>query len=193
MNRSAINTATINSVVPDVVQRTVLVSRAYAVVNTKVTVLSRGPVNCISRAGIVANGRVAQRSVIACRASAVIDCSGAERRRMPVVCSGSADVGLIGTWYPRQSYSQPVSVTAAAQVLAWWRSLYRSPVTAIQEARATIGTNAIFYVHMSQVAATCRAVIMVDGDVIKKIPFNGIAPSDRTMDWAGDSREMTWL
>lgn len=193
MNRSAINTATINSVVPDVVQRTVLVSRAYAVVNSRITILSRGPVSCVSRADITAACHVVQRSVVACRASAVIDCTGAERRRTPVVCYGSADIDSVGTQYPRQSYSQSVLAAASAQILARGRGLLRSPVTATQEARATIRTDAIYYVHMSQVAATGRAVITVDGEVIKKIPFNGLAPSDRTMDWAGDSREMTWL
>lgn len=193
MNRSALNTSTINGVVPDVVQRTVLVSRAYAVVGSKVTILSRGPVVCFARADIDASCHIIQRPLVACRASASIDCKGAERRRMPVACSGTAGIDLVGTWYPRQSYSQPVAGAASAQVLARGRSLQRSPVTVNQEARITVETGSVFYKHMRPVVTTCRVVIDVDGEVIKKIPFNGLAPSDRTIDWSGSSREMTWL
>lgn len=112
---------------------------------------------------------------------------------MPVACSGTAGINLVGTWYPRQSYSQPVAGTASAQVLAWWRSVYRAPVTAQQEACITVETGSVFYKHMRPVVTTCRAVIAVDGEVIKKIPFNGNAPDDRTMVLSAESRLMVWL
>lgn len=192
-NRSAINTATLNSIVPDVVQRTVLTSRAYAVVYARATVLYRSPVECRSSAQVSIASRVLHRSVVSCRSSAVITCTGAERRRSPVTSSCRADINATGAVYPREFFGSPVISTNKASVKASATVLARCPVVCVQRAIGEVKTGAIFYYHRSPVVSQCRALITIDAEIIKKIPFTGNAPDDRTMVLSAESRLMEWL
>lgn len=192
-NRSAINTATLNSIVPDVVQRTVLTSRAYAVVYARATVLYRSPVECRSSAQVSIASRALHRSVVSCRSSAVITCTGAERRRSPFTSSCRADINATGTVYPREFFGSPVTSANKSSIRAVVKWLNRSPVVCVQRAVLDAKTGAIFYIHRSPVVSQCRALITIDAEIIKKIPFTGNAPDDRTMVLSAESRLMEWL
>lgn len=192
-NRSAINTATLNSIVPDVVQRTVLTSRAFAVVYARATVLSRGPVVCRSGADATVVSRLIHRSSVTCSSEAIVTCSGAERTRSAVTASCRSDLSISTSVYPRQFFASPVLSANRSQGLATGKARYRAQVASTQRANVVARAESVFYLHRSPVSSQCRALITVDYELIKKIPFTGRAPEDRTIDWSGESREMTWL
>lgn len=191
MNRENLNVATLNAAPLDFVQRVTVTMVAVASAIAGARVFRRNVFAATGRAAITATRRAILRAIISATPAAAIGLGGQEFVRGRCSVTGRATVVAIGTAYPRQSIYAPTLATPRAVVVVnLTRTIMRSP-RLVQAVAEIVARSNGYTRHRSPLAVSAQALVAIDFDVNKLIPYDEDAPAERVMTVSEDSRLMT--